>query len=183
MRFELKVYDILGFYSHKAAVTSIDCTNDNALIGSGSIDSSAKLINSQTGKVVATFECGSGFSESTDDDNDSVESVSFCSNLSLFATGTVNGTIEIWDSSNQLRRHLCHQESGVSKLLWDINNPFILYTAGLDGVLRIYDGRSGEIQSVRNGHRDHILDCSLANHSNFILTSSEDSTCRIFSLH
>jgi ribosome assembly protein SQT1 len=151
------------------------------LIGSGSVDSTAKLINSQNGKVIATFQCGTN--TSTEEDNtDSVESVGFSGAQSLFASGTVNGSIEIWDISTQTRRHLCQQNSGISKLLWDQNNPYILYTAGLDGVLRIYDGRSGQLQTVKNGHSDHILDFSLSSDSSFVLTASEDSTCRLFSL-
>jgi len=163
-------------------VTSIDCSSDDALIGSGSVDCTAKIINSQSGKVIATFECGKSSEANQEENNDSVESVSFSSVQSLFATGTVDGSIEIWDISTQMRRHVCHQNSGISKLLWDKNNPYLLYTAGLDGVLRIYDGRSGQLLNVKNGHNDHILDFTVSSDSSFVLTASEDSSCRIFSL-
>ncbi len=172
----------IDYNAHKESVTSIDFSTDEALIGSGSVDSTAKLINSQNGKVVATFQCGTNTNTEEEDNSDSVESVGFSSAQSLFASGTVNGSIEIWDISTQMRRHLCQQNSGISKLLWDKNNPHLLYTAGLDGVLRIYDGRSGQLQTVKNGHNDHILDFSLSSDSSFVLTASEDSTCKLFSL-
>jgi len=37
--------------AHTNAVSSIDCHRDNTLIVTGSLDSTAKLYNTQTGKV------------------------------------------------------------------------------------------------------------------------------------
>lgn len=169
---------ILGFNAHKDSVTSLDCTKDDALIGSGSVDCTAKIINCQSNKVLSTFKCGESVSQQ--DENDSVESVDFCSSLPLFATGTVNGAIEIWDITNHTRRHLVEQTNGVSKLSWSPNSNHLLFAAGLDGILRIYDGRSGQLYDTKCGHSDQILDFCVSQER--ILTASEDNTCRVFSL-
>jgi WD40 repeat protein len=151
------------------------------LIGTGSVDGTAKLINSNTGKVVVTFECGN-VNTNSNEEEDSVESVSFSNSLSLFATATVRGSIEIWDISSHVRRHKVIVDDGISKLLWDKNNQYLLYTAGLDGILRIYDGRTSELKAIKRGHNHNILDCFLSNNSSFIITASEDTTCRIYAL-
>ena len=53
--FDLKSLAVLhhlsGAQAHGNAVSSIDCHRDNNLIVSGSLDSTAKLYNTQTGKV------------------------------------------------------------------------------------------------------------------------------------
>lgn len=54
--FDLKTLAVLhhsnGGQVHTNAVSSVDCHRDNNLIVSGSLDSTAKLYNSQTGKVI-----------------------------------------------------------------------------------------------------------------------------------
>lgn len=176
------LHSITGHNGHNETVTSLDSTVDNALIGSGSVDSTAKLINSQTGKVVATFQCSNNLNNEDNEDNDSVESVGFCSVNSLFATGTVEGSVDIWDISTQIKRNSCRQSTGISKLLWDNNSPHILYTAGLDGILRLFDSRSGELMVEKKGHFNHILDLCISSDSSIALTASEDKSCRLFSL-
>ena len=62
--FDLKTLAVLqhmnGGQTHTNAVSSIDCHRDNNLIVSGSLDSTAKLYNTQTGKVISVFffSCG-----------------------------------------------------------------------------------------------------------------------------
>ncbi len=56
--FDLKTLAVLqhmtGGQIHTNAVSSIDCHRDNNLIVSGSLDSTAKLYNTQTGKVITS---------------------------------------------------------------------------------------------------------------------------------
>lgn len=42
---------------HSAAVTSLAVCEDNVLLLSGSVDSTAKLVNTNTGKVRTTVQC------------------------------------------------------------------------------------------------------------------------------
>ncbi|XP_054166410.1 angio-associated migratory cell protein-like [Oppia nitens] len=182
------IHAISDLTAHTATITSLDCMPDNILIASASVDSTAKLINSQTGKVVATFQCGADVApvadaaEDTEELVDSVECVRLNSSLSVLATGTVEGSIDIWDISTQIKRHSCKHSSGVSKLSWDTNSPHILYTAGLDGIINIYDGRSGQLVGNKKGHLDQILDMKISKDSTIAVTASEDNCCKIFSL-
>lgn len=129
--------------------------------------------------MVATFQCSNSDGE---EEIDSVESVGFSSLNSMFATATVDGAIDVWDVSTQIKRQSCKHSGGVSKILWDHNSPHILFTAGLDGVLALFDARSGQLMNAKRGHFDHILDLSVSRDSTLALTASEDKSCRIFSL-
>lgn len=57
--FDLKTLSVLqhsnGGQVHTNAVSSIDCHRDNNLMVTGSLDSTAKLYNSQTGKVITNI--------------------------------------------------------------------------------------------------------------------------------
>ena len=128
---------------------------------------------------MATFQCCNTDGE---EETDSVESVGFSSLNSMFATATVDGSVDIWDVSTQIRRQSCKHDGGISKILWDNNSPHLLYTAGLDGHLAVYDARIGQLNNSKRGHSDHILDLCVSRDSTIALTASEDKSCRIFSL-
>ena len=57
--FDLKTLDVLQHLNannaHTNTISSIDCHRDNNLIVTGSLDSTAKLYHTQTGKVFANF--------------------------------------------------------------------------------------------------------------------------------
>ncbi|XP_023216215.1 angio-associated migratory cell protein-like [Centruroides sculpturatus] len=157
---------------HQERITVVDYYKDNILVMSGSTDATAKLINSNTGRVLATFKCG-------DDNNDeAVESVAFNQVNPLAATATLRGSLEIWDIPTQVQRMKRHQNVGISKLLWD-DALSLVYTAGLDGVVRLYDGRSGEMERSWQCHEAEVLDMEISNDKEHLLTCSEDSTCRV----
>lgn len=90
--------------------------------------------------------------------------------------------MSIWDLTRQMVRHQCAKSSdenvaGVTKMLWIKDH---LVTAGLDGSITVYEGRSGEKRLVLTGHRSELLDICYNAKENILLTSSEDGTARIF---
>lgn len=52
-------------------------------------------------------------------------------------------------------------DCGISRLIWDKYSSAI-YAGLLDGSVKIFDGRSGILQSQLLGHKDNILDISLS---------------------
>lgn len=64
----------------------------------------------------------------------------------------MDGTLKIWDLSNYNCRHICpHDGGGVVKLIWHDTAPLV-YTACTDGVVRLWDARSGEMLQALTGH-------------------------------
>lgn len=141
-----------------------------------------KLANAQTGKLIHTFVCGKKHENCPPglDAEKSVESVAFCTSIPVLATATVKGFIEIWDVTNYSRRCQMSNPAGVSKVLWDFSEPYLLHVAGLDGSLTTWDGRTGQLQATRYGHRDQILDFDVSKGGAVIVTASEDTSLRVF---
>lgn len=180
---------VLDKWAHKGSVSCLDIQSDDALLASGAVDGTVKIINFNSGKVIQTLDCGkktgnSGNSsaEQGQEDDDSVESIAFCKSMPILATATVKGVIEVWDISTLVRRFVVSVPDGISKIAWDLADPVRLHSAGLDGALRTWDGRTGQSLAVRYGHRHHILDMALARSRAIAVTASEDATCRIFDL-
>ncbi|XP_063838598.1 angio-associated migratory cell protein [Ostrinia nubilalis] len=158
---------------HQMRVTDLDTHHENNLVASISTDGKVVLTTSVNGKVVGQI----------DTEND-MEVVTFAKDpqLDYFALGTLNGSVSIWDLTRQMVRHQCSKSSdenvaGVTKMLWIKNH---LVTAGLDGAIIVYEGRSGEKCLELTGHQSELLDMCYNAKQNILLTSSEDGTARIF---
>ena len=52
-------------------------------------------------------------------------------------------------------------QGGIVRLKWDAENPLI-YTGCLDGVVRLWDSRSGSCEREWYGHNGEILDLAVA---------------------
>lgn len=155
---------------HQERITVVDCHKDNNLVMSGSTDATAKIINSNSGRILTTLMCGDG------NNDEAVESIAFNQIHPIAATGTLQGSLQIWDIPSQVERLKYQQNAGISKLLWDDS---LVYTAGLDGLIRLYDGRSGDMVRSWQRHEAEILDMALSNDKEYLLTCCEDSTCRV----
>jgi WD40 repeat protein len=175
---------IIDNLSHQSTVTCIDFNEDNSLAASGSTDGSVKMINVSSGKIVSTLICGHIREVSGEEQEDSVESVKFCSSLPVLASATVKGVIEVWELSNYTRRCYVVHDEGISTIAWDPIEPFKLFSAGLDGCINHWDARSGQRLSRRPTHHDQILDMNVLkaadSNDRLIVTASEDMTCKVF---
>ena len=63
----------------------------------------------------------------------------------------MDGTLKIWDLGNYNCRHICVHDGGVVKLAWHDTAPLV-YTACTDGIIRVWDARSGEMLQALTGH-------------------------------
>ena len=52
-------------------------------------------------------------------------------------------------------------QAGIVKLKWDYISPLV-YTACLDGVIRLWDARNGQCVTQWAGHQDAILDFDIS---------------------
>ncbi|XP_046555991.1 LOW QUALITY PROTEIN: angio-associated migratory cell protein-like [Haliotis rubra] len=173
-------HTITGNDGHNSSVVSLHSSKDNSLLMSGSTDMTAKLINTTTGKVISTYDCSSHRIGSADDEN-SVESVGLSGVLNYAATGTLGGVMSIWDISTHVVRHQCVHGDGIVKLKWDETSPLV-YTASLDGVVSMWDARSGKEETRWTGHSAAILDFDITEDGDKLLTVCEDHTARVFSI-
>ncbi|XP_077587516.1 angio-associated migratory cell protein [Stigmatopora nigra] len=177
------IHTIKGQDGHRGALTCIACSKDSSLLLTGSVDGCAKLINTATGKVVGVFSLDVGQAKGSRDEEDSnsVESVGFCNVLPLLAVAYLDGILAIYDIPTQGLRHRCHHEAGIVRLLWEESSSFVS-TCCLDGVLRQWDARTGDMVSEYRGHALEILDFAVNREATVAVTSSGDKKAKVFCL-
>lgn len=189
----MRVYDLKSSASlatfasgeaHNFTVYCMDAHADNNLVVTGGGDGKVVLYKTQPGKIVSVFQEAKDASPEEDGNATSwVEAVKFCPDpsLPLVAAGTLYGQLLIWDISKQTLRNKVEMDCGISRLVWDKHSSAI-YAGLLDGTVKIFDGRTGSLQSQLLGHKDNIMDLSLSLDGSLLLTASEDKTARVFSL-
>jgi WD40 repeat protein len=171
------------------------CLNDEqTLIACGSADGNCRVINLNNGKLLSSFSCFQPSSTQTstaeeDDDDDegestatTIESVAFGSGH-LLICGTLSGYIYIWDINTKLLRTTLNLQSGVVKCL--LNDGFLLYTACLDGHIRLLDIRNGEpLKEWKSGGGQgcEIMDMIITKDKRHLLCAYMQGLCRVFKL-
>jgi WD40 repeat protein len=64
----------------------------------------------------------------------------------------MDGNLKIWDLGNYSCRHICQHDGGIVRLRWHDWLPLV-YTACTDGVVRLWDARSGHCLYELTGHQ------------------------------
>ncbi|RUS23075.1 WD40-repeat-containing domain protein [Endogone sp. FLAS-F59071] len=154
---------------HQDSINTVAVHNDSVLALTGSADSSARLVNLNTGAIVASFE----------NHTDSVETVGFSSVLPLAATGSLDGKLNIWDVTTMRLRQTCQHDDAIVKLQWHNNSPLIT-TGSADRTVKLWDGRTGNCEKTWMGHQDVILDFALSVDGRMVVTGSDDGTSLVF---
>lgn len=177
------IHVIKGQDGHQGALTCLACNKDGSLVLTGSVDGGAKLINTTTGKVLGAFtvEGKAKGSKDGEEETNSVESVGFCNILPLIAVAYLDGTLAIYDLSSQVLRHRCQHEAGIVHLQWEEASS-VVSTCSLDGALRLWDARSGNMVSEYRGHTAEILDFTINREGTMAVTASGDNQAKVFCL-
>ncbi|GCC20791.1 hypothetical protein chiPu_0019359, partial [Chiloscyllium punctatum] len=172
----LQLHVVKGKDGHQGPLTCLAVNDTGSLVLTGSVDCTAKLLNPLTGKVVAVFSVPNNTKECVDKDqmedtesnSNSVESVGFCRVLCpQVLVSPANGNILA--------------KAGIVQLLWEDHSP-IIYTGSLDGVVRIWDARSGKMEGECCGHVAEILAFMVNKEASVVVTASGDRTAKVFHL-
>ncbi|KAJ1951149.1 60S ribosomal subunit assembly or modification protein [Linderina pennispora] len=153
---------------HQEGITSLAIAKDDQTILTGSMDNTAKLVHIN-GNILGSFENAT----------ESVEAVGLCSVLPLAATGSVDGSLSIWDINTMRLRTTLQHDDAVTKLLWHENSP-MLTSVSLDCTVRTWDARTGEAVRTWKGHQEGIMDFALSHDGKTIVTASDDGCCLVF---
>ncbi len=170
------------------------CLNDEqTLVACGSADGNCRVLNLNNGKLLSSFACFQPSStknneEDDDDDDDdestatTIESVTFGTGH-LLICGTLSGYIYIWDINTKLLRSTLNLQSGIVKCL--LNEGYLLYTACLDGHIRLIDIRNGEpLKEWKSGGGQgcEIMDMIITKDKRHLLCAYMQGLCRVFKL-
>jgi len=160
--------------------------NDRQLAMTGCEDGTAWVVHLSNKKVISCLNhCSEG-------DLRSVETVGFAPavvNVNWCATAGVDGKMKIWDLTNNQCRHICvhGEKAAVTRLRWH-RTLSLIYTTASDGVLRLWDARSGNLIKEFSGNLDVINDvdvkCGVTEQGepDVIVTGGEDRSLRGFTI-
>ncbi|ORX48583.1 WD40 repeat-like protein [Hesseltinella vesiculosa] len=154
---------------HAESITSLAINRDSTLAISGDMEGKARLINITSGSIVASLE----------NHADSVESISFCDILPLAATGSVDGTISIWDTQTHRLRSTLQHDDAIIKVRFVKNAPYLV-SCSADRTVRMWDARTAQCVKVWQGHRDAVLDIAVSDDGAGVVTASDDGHCLVF---
>jgi WD40 repeat protein len=167
------------------------CVNDEqTLIACGSADGNCRVLNLNNGKLLSSFACIQPSSTSKDEDDEdddestaiTIESVAFGAGH-LLICGTLSGYIYIWDINTKQLRTTLNLQSGIVKCL--LTDGYLLYTACLDGHIRLLDIRNGEpLKEWKSGGDQgcEIMDMVLTKDRRHLLCAYMQGLCRVFKL-
>ncbi|CAF1604909.1 unnamed protein product [Rotaria sp. Silwood1] len=168
---------------------SMCLNNEQTLIACGSADGNCRVLNLHNGKLLSLFPCfQSTIEEDEDEDDDesktttTIESVIFGINH-LLICGTLSGYIYIWDINTKHLRTTLNLQSGIVKCI--LNDNYLLYTACLDGHIRLLDIRNGEpLKEWKSGGGEgcEIMDMIITQDKRYLLCAYMQGLCRIFKL-
>ncbi|SAM04289.1 hypothetical protein [Absidia glauca] len=156
---------------HPEPITSMAVNKDSSLVISGSMDGKARLVNISNGSIVASLE----------NHTESIETADFCDVLALAATGSVDGTISIWDVQTQRLRSTLSHEDAIIKVKFVHNSP-LLVSCSADRNVKMWDARTGVCVKSWQGHRDAVLDIDVSSDGQTVVTASDDGACLVYKL-
>ncbi|KAG5457895.1 MAG: WD40-repeat-containing domain protein [Olpidium bornovanus] len=179
---------------HTGSITCVAVNRESTLAITGSEDGTARLINLQSGVILAAL----------DNHSASIESVGFCDTcvslaqgvslsaancdsmpcltIPLVATAGVDGQVSIWDVQTfALRIVLTGHADAVTQLAWHRLSP-VLTTCSADGTVLTWDARSGECVSKQGGHFGAVLSLGVTADGRRAISGGDDGVCLVFDL-
>ncbi|KAK9765551.1 60S ribosomal subunit assembly or modification protein [Basidiobolus ranarum] len=154
---------------HQESINCLAINKDDTLIVTGSADNTARLINLQNGNILGALE----------NHSESVEAVGFCDSLPVFATGSVDGKINVWDVTTMRLRSSCQHEDAVIQLKWHKDSP-LFTSCSADRTVRVWDARTGNCEHKFQGHQDSVLAFDLSYNGHVTVTGSDDGVSLVF---
>lgn len=177
---------IVGQPVHNASINCVDCSTPQPIAASAAVDGAFSVFNVDTAKVLASFQVQApktmdandddAVSGSEENDRNSIETLCFHPDSNILATGTVSGRLDIWDLNSGVSRLTCDHPDGIVKAQWKSSDSIL--TACLDGILRLWDCRNGQILKEWTGHSGEILDFVVS--ENVVLTGSGDKRVKVY---
>ena len=112
----------------------------------------------------------------------SVNTVAFCNQGLVLATGGADSTIRLWDpkTGKQIGSALTGH-TGAIVAMASIPDSYILATAGADNTIRIWDVKSGKaLGTPLTGHTDAITSLAFSPDGKLLASGSKDKTIRLW---
>jgi WD40 repeat protein/MoxR-like ATPase len=157
---------IADFTGHRNTVISVSFSPNAKQALSGSLDSTLKLWDVESGEELRTFN----------GHQNAVWSVSFSPDGKQALSGSLDSTLKLWDveSGEELRTFNGHQ-NGVLTVKFSPDGKQAL-SGSVDKTIRLWDVESGELIRTLKGHEDSVFSVSFSLDGKQALSGSLDTT-------
>jgi len=164
------VHTIKGHGFHEDALVSLAFQAKNPVVATASMDKTVCLANWSTGKILGRTEVH----------DDGVESVIFPKNFDVFATGSLDGKVRIFDTNNLNLKEKFPFESGITKLDYH-NERNMIVLSTVDGLLYLFDHRTSEAPIKLSGNNECINDFRILSDDR-IVAAGDDGKILLFDI-
>ncbi|KZP23149.1 hypothetical protein FIBSPDRAFT_1043092 [Athelia psychrophila] len=161
---------------HTSKVYSVTFSPDGERVASGSWDSTIRIWDARTGKLVAgPFEGHTG----------QVYSVVFSPDGERVASGSDDETIRIWDTrTGKLVAGPFEGHTGNARSVAFSQDGERVASGSSDMTIRIWDARTGKlVAGPLNGHTDWVRSVAFSPDGERVASGSDDATIRIWDAH
>ena len=157
---------------HDGPVTSASFSSHGGLLATTSADGTARLWDVRTGRLLHRLDHPAG-----------VRSASFSGDGSLLVTvlepAARDHTVRVWDVASGTVLEQFDTGDTVTSARFAPTGR-LLVTAGIAGIARVWDTRSGVAVNELKGHSSRILDAEFSPSDRQIVTASTDKTGRVW---
>ncbi|MGE3988780.1 MAG: caspase family protein [Pseudorhodoplanes sp.] len=155
-------------------VNSIVFSRDGSRLLVGTDDSSAKLLETATGKVIRLFRDENGIASGALSPDGAFVA------LGTFATLGADKSVKLWAVTGaQSTRKLEGHAQGVSSVVFSPDGARVISGSG-DASLKIWDAGSGQLLRTLNGHLAGIKAIAQTSDGRRLVSAGEDTTIRIW---
>ena len=110
---------------------------------------------------------------------ETIETVGLSPDLQLGASGSLDKKLIVWDLNTLTVRSTLVHGAAISCLKWIPGSPCV-YSASIDGAVRLWDARAATCQRIAWGHTKGILDLATSPNRTAVVSGGDDCTARIF---
>lgn len=146
-------------------VIDFSITQDNSKFLCCGSDKDSYLVDSQSAKVIRRYH----------GHTDTINSIAFNQDETLLVSGGLDMTIRIFDINRELIQTMSDSKDSITSVQF-VNNK--IYSSSVDGVLRIYDIRKGELTSC--AFNCAINSFNISFEEKFIAVSCMDNEIKLF---
>jgi WD40 repeat protein len=155
---------------HEAPVISVAFSPDGKLLASGSRDTTIKLWEAGTGKLLDTLQGHAGF----------VSSVVFSPDGKLLASGGDDKTIKLWEvGTGKLLNTLQGHAGFVSSVAFSPDGK-VLVSGSRDTTIKLWEVSSGKLLNTLQGHAGFVSSVVFSPDGKLLASGGDDKTIKLW---
>ncbi|BAY31277.1 WD-40 repeat-containing protein [Nostoc carneum NIES-2107] len=179
-----KFQELQTLSDHNSAVNSVAFSPDSQKLASGSDDSTIKLWDVSTGKVIQTIphlqEATPTASYIDSGYQDSVTSIAFSSDGKKLASGSEDKTIKLWDISTGKLLQTFNGHSSLIKTIALSSDGKKLASGSDDKTIKLWDISTGKLLQTFSGHSDVVNSVAFSSDGQKLASGSKDKTIKLW---